>query len=172
MYDIDLSNNQLSGFIPGFVDPNGRLDTIKLNNNSLTGPIPHMEKENQRWGLEECDVQHNAGLCSQPHISSLCNVGLEECNMDCVLMNEWEPKMFDFAECCQDEGVTCVNERIATLYVLFKANLLEILAILTFHTRFRQILEILTFSHGLTFRTTASSERYQNLSEVSQFSRI
>jgi Leucine-rich repeat (LRR) protein len=116
---LDISHNKLSGSIPSTLELLPYLSSLILNNNSLAGPVPSLPSS-----ITNCEVQNNTGLCAHPEISNKCTVGLDNCNMDCRMMNYWLPKMFDVDNCCSQSGIICVEDRISNLYVSFEINLL------------------------------------------------
>jgi hypothetical protein len=113
LYTLDLSSNLLSGSIPSLVSLTS-LHELFLSNNLLTGPVPKLSSS-----ITSCELSNNTDLCGQKEISNVCSVGLEACNMDCIMMNEWLPKMFDDKTCCSQSGIGCIKDRIKNLYVYF-----------------------------------------------------
>jgi hypothetical protein len=109
---LDLSSNLLSGEIPSSFRTLSNFQRLFLSNNSLEGPVPELSSS-----LRTCDLSYNTELCAQPGISSICTDGLSRCNMDCLMMSAWLPKMFDGSTCCSQSGIGCINDRITNLYV-------------------------------------------------------
>jgi hypothetical protein len=63
-----------------------------------------------------CNVTSNGAPFG---MSNLYSARLEICVTDCVIMNAWLPAMFSGTgtTCCDETGVTCVDDRITELYV-------------------------------------------------------
>jgi hypothetical protein len=47
----------------------------------------------------------------------LCILGIAQALTDCQILNDWLPKKFNEASCCEESGITCAAGRITKMYV-------------------------------------------------------
>jgi hypothetical protein len=93
------------------------LEWLSLNVATLSGPLPDFSRSTL---LANCDFTPSQ-LCVIPELipaDSECDIsGLPDCGpiLDCVILTEWLPRMFDVYTCCLAEGVTCEEDRAVIL---------------------------------------------------------
>jgi hypothetical protein len=109
-------DNIFVGPLPSSMSKLVLLEKLYLNVPTLTGAIPDLSRLIK---LGDCSVKHSS-LCRisdfVPVPNSRCDFGiLPVCVLDCKILAEWLPDMFDLNTCCQVDGVTCEDDRLVIL---------------------------------------------------------
>jgi hypothetical protein len=111
------NSNTFIGPLPSSMRNLVRLKKLYLNIATLNGSLPDLRRLTQ---LDDCAFTPSE-MCVIPElvpVDSNCDFSvLPECesNSDCVIIADWQPKMFDAYTCCQVDGVTCEEENIVIL---------------------------------------------------------
>jgi hypothetical protein len=113
---FNSNSNMFAGPLPTSMSNLIHLEFLFLNIATLTGPLPDFS---QMASLISCEFTFSQ-LCIIPGLIPVdtCDISaLPECGpiLDCGILVDWLPRMFNIYTCCLVEGVTCKGDRIVFL---------------------------------------------------------